>query len=63
MNELRRGPRAWLDSLLGICLTVLVAAFVLHLAVDFLRRDWPWIAGIGAAVAMVAAWLTWRRRF
>lgn len=65
MTDLRRGPRSWLDSLLGICLTILAAAIALHAAVGLVERDWPWLAGGFAVVVLigaVAALLRSRRR-
>lgn len=56
MTDLRRGPRSWLDSVLGICLTVLAAALALHVAVGFVQRDWPWLAG-GFVVVMLVGTL------
>lgn len=55
LNGNRSGPRSWLDSLLGACLTVLAAAVALRFAVGLVRRDWPWIIGGFAVVVLVVA--------
>lgn len=62
MSDQRRGPRSWLDSLLGVCLTVLAAALALHFAMGLLQRDWPWIVGTFTVTALVWAGASWLRR-
>ena len=61
MNPGRGGPRSWLDALLGACLTVLAAAFVLHVAVGLVMHDWPWLVGIAAVVVLVLALVSFLR--
>lgn len=59
----RGGPQSWIGQLLGICVSLLAAALVLHWAVGLVRSDWPWLVGIAAIVVsglIAVAW--WRTR-
>lgn len=53
-------PRSWLDGLLGLCLTLLLAAIAVHVAVRLIEAVWPalvLILGIGALLAAGVALL------
>lgn len=58
-------PRGLLDSLLGLCLTLLLAAIAVHVAVRLIEAVWTallLILGVGALLAAAVALLRRRDR-
>ncbi|MEI2775208.1 MAG: hypothetical protein V9G19_04405 [Tetrasphaera sp.] len=54
-------PRSLLDKVLAACVTLLLAALVLHWAVGLIEEDWPWLVGIAIAVLVTASLTMWLR--
>lgn len=54
-------PRGWLDRAVGTCLSLLVAALALYVAVALLQAILPWLVGLGLLVALVVGWRGWMR--
>jgi CDP-diglyceride synthetase len=58
-------PRSWLDSLFGLCFTLLLAAIAVHVAVKLIEAVWPallLILGVGALLVAAVALLRRRDR-
>lgn len=54
-------PRSWLDRAVGTCLSLLVGALALYLAVALLQAILPWLVGLGLLVALVIGCRGWMR--
>jgi hypothetical protein len=58
-------PRSWLDKLVGVCLSLLVGAAAIYIAVRLLQAVWTAllvIVGVGLVVALSVAMLRARGR-
>ena len=56
-------PRSWLDGLVGLCFTLLLAAIAVHVAVRLLEAVWPALLLIlGVGLLLVGAVTLLRRR-